>query len=76
MEELRESDRAGCAGAWRVLGREPRGAGDADATWPAREALGGGRPAIRMGLRRRALETETLVQPDVMQLSVEMSLCV
>lgn len=36
-------DRAGCARAWRVLGREPRGAGDTDATWPARGALGGGR---------------------------------
>lgn len=33
----------GVRGAWRVLGREPRGAGDADATWPARDALGGGR---------------------------------
>lgn len=47
-------DRAGCARAWRVLGREPRGgAEDADATWPA-PGSSGRWPAIRMGLGRRA----------------------
>lgn len=55
-------DRAGCARAWRVLGREPRGgAGDTDATWPARGALGGGRPSEWASVVERA--TETLMQP-------------
>lgn len=63
-------DRAGCVRAWRVLGREPRGgAGDTDATWPARGALGGGRPSEWASGVARA--TETLMQPGV-----ETSLCV
>lgn len=67
-------DRAGCARAWRVLGREPRGAGRGRGRHLASPGRSGRWPEIQMGLGRRALETETLMQPDVMQLSAEMLL--
>lgn len=82
MQQVRAVVRGGAEGtALGVQGRLARAGPGAARSWGrGRHLASPGRsgrwPAIQKGLRRRALETETLMQPDVMQLSVEMSLCV
>lgn len=81
MQEARAVVRGGVRGPrWVCAGLARAGPGAARSRGRGRHLACPGRsgrwPAIHMGLGRRALETETLVQPDVMQLSAEMLLCV